>query len=111
MQFFEGGSHAAGGFLQHVDVQRGLILVRGSVPGAKGGFVRITDAIKKTRPDEAPYPAGLKTDHPQVEAETPGEEAAPEAETFEEKAPAEVEAEAAEMADPHAAASREEEKE
>ena len=94
-----------------VDEQRGLILVRGSVPGAQGGFVRITDAIKKARPDEAPYPAGLKTDHPQVEAETPGEEAAPEEETFEEKAPAEVEAEAAEMADPHAAASREEEKE
>ena len=44
-----------------VDEERGLILIRGSVPGAKGSFVRVTDAIKKVRPDDVPYPAGLKT--------------------------------------------------
>lgn len=43
-----------------IDEENGLILVRGGVPGSKGSFVRITDAIKKARPDEAPYPAGLK---------------------------------------------------
>jgi len=45
-----------------VDEERGLILIRGGVPGSKGGFVRVTDAIKKARPDEAPYPAGLKSE-------------------------------------------------
>ncbi|MBT7485040.1 MAG: 50S ribosomal protein L3 [Rhodospirillales bacterium] len=44
------------------DPERGLILVSGGVPGSKGGFVRITDAIKKVRPDDVPYPAGLKSD-------------------------------------------------
>ena len=94
-----------------VDEQRGLILIRGSVPGAKGGFVRITDAIKKTRPDEAPYPAGLKSDDSQIEGEASAEEVGSEEEAFEGKAPAEVEAEAPETADADAAASSEEEKE
>jgi large subunit ribosomal protein L3 len=42
-----------------VDADRGLILVRGGVPGAKGGYVRITDAVKAGRPGDAPYPAKL----------------------------------------------------
>jgi len=43
-----------------IDRERGLILVKGAVPGAKGGYVRITDAVKRALPAEAPYPAGLK---------------------------------------------------
>ena len=43
-----------------VDEGLGLILVRGAVPGSKGSFVRITDAIKHARPDDVPYPAALK---------------------------------------------------
>ncbi len=42
------------------DVERGLILVRGAVPGSKGGFVLVRDAVKRTRPEDAPYPAGLR---------------------------------------------------
>jgi large subunit ribosomal protein L3 len=42
-----------------IDRERGLILVKGAVPGAKGGYVRITDAIKRALPGNAPYPAGL----------------------------------------------------
>jgi large subunit ribosomal protein L3 len=42
-----------------VDADRGLVLVRGGVPGAKGSYVRITDAVKAGRPGEAPYPAAL----------------------------------------------------
>src|SRR5687767_3845346 len=41
------------------DAARGLILVKGSVPGHKGSWVTIADAIKLSRHDEAPYPAGL----------------------------------------------------
>ena len=43
-----------------VDAARGLLLVRGAVPGAKNGFVMVRDAIKKSRPEGAPYPAGLR---------------------------------------------------
>ena len=36
-----------------------LILVEGSVPGSKNGFVILRDAIKSKTPDKAPFPAGL----------------------------------------------------
>lgn len=41
------------------DVEKGLILVRGNVPGGEGSYVFIRDAVKKVRPDAAPYPASL----------------------------------------------------
>ncbi len=41
------------------DAARGLIFVKGSVPGHKGSWVTVADAIKLSRHDEAPYPAGL----------------------------------------------------
>jgi large subunit ribosomal protein L3 len=42
-----------------VDAEKGLLMIRGAVPGAKGSYVRITDAVKKKRPADAPYPAAL----------------------------------------------------
>ena len=42
-----------------VDPEQGLILVRGGIPGSKGSFVRVTDAVKKSLPKEAPYPAAI----------------------------------------------------
>ncbi len=42
-----------------VDVERGLLMVRGSVPGAKDGYVMVRDAIKRKRPEGVPYPAAL----------------------------------------------------
>lgn len=42
------------------DAERGLILIRGGVPGAKGGYVLIKDAVKRDRPEAAPLPAALK---------------------------------------------------
>ncbi len=42
-----------------IDRERGLVLVKGGVPGAKGGYVRITDAVKRALPKEAPQPAGV----------------------------------------------------
>jgi large subunit ribosomal protein L3 len=42
-----------------VDAEQGLIMVKGAVPGAPGGFVLVRDAVKRARPAEAPYPAAL----------------------------------------------------
>ncbi len=42
------------------DVERGLIFVKGSVPGHKGGWLMVKDAAKVARPDAAPYPAGIR---------------------------------------------------
>ena len=41
------------------DAARGLIFIKGSVPGHKGSWLTIQDAIKLPRSDSAPYPAGL----------------------------------------------------
>ena len=43
-----------------VDVTRGLIMVRGAVPGHKGGWVMVRDAVKHPLPKEAPMPASVK---------------------------------------------------
>jgi large subunit ribosomal protein L3 len=41
-----------------VDVDKGLLMIKGSVPGAPGGYVRVRDAVKKP-PKDAAYPAVL----------------------------------------------------
>ena len=56
------------------DAERGLILVRGAVPGAEGGYVLVRDAIKKKAPDGLPMPAALKTAGGAPAAETPAAE-------------------------------------
>jgi large subunit ribosomal protein L3 len=43
------------------DADRGLIMVKGSVPGAKGGWVTVKDAVKKPISDNVIYPAALKS--------------------------------------------------
>ena len=43
----------------NIDAERGLIMVRGAVPGARGGYVLVRDAVKRERHADAPYPAGL----------------------------------------------------
>ncbi len=60
------------------DDERGLIFVKGSVPGAKNSWLMVRDAVKVTRPEEAPYPAGLKqaaNSNETAAADTPAEEA------------------------------------
>lgn len=42
------------------DVERGLIMVEGSVPGAKGGWILVRDAIKKALPENVPVPGAFK---------------------------------------------------
>lgn len=43
------------------DADRGLIMVKGAVPGVKGGWVTVKDAVKKPFPSEAIRPAALKS--------------------------------------------------
>ncbi|MFQ5562367.1 MAG: 50S ribosomal protein L3 [Parvularculaceae bacterium] len=63
------------------DPDRGLILVKGAVPGAKGGWVLVRDAIKRAIPNDAPKPAGLKA------TDAPAEEAKPESDAAADTAP------------------------
>ena len=55
------------------DVERGLIMVKGAVPGAKGGWVLVSDARKRKLPEDAPFPAGLRAPE-EAEAEAPAGE-------------------------------------
>ena len=68
------------------DTDRGLIMVKGAVPGSKGGWVTVKDAVKKPFPDNAILPAALKS---------AAEEAAKAAEEAAAAAAAEAEAAAA----------------
>jgi large subunit ribosomal protein L3 len=69
------------------DAERGILLIRGSVPGSEGGWVLVKDAVKRKPPDGLPFPAALRGE--------PGEaapEEAPEAPAAEETAAAPEEA-------------------
>ena len=55
-----------------IDDARGLILVRGAVPGARGGYVMVADAKKRVLPEGVPYPGGA----PAAAAATPAESGA-----------------------------------
>jgi large subunit ribosomal protein L3 len=56
------------------DPIRGLLFIKGSVPGHKGSWLTVRDATKLPRPDEAPYPAGIleKLKLDEVEVPEPG---------------------------------------
>jgi large subunit ribosomal protein L3 len=43
------------------DAERGLIMLKGAVPGSKGGYVLVSDAAKRPLPKDIPMPAGLKS--------------------------------------------------
>ncbi len=58
-----------------VDAERGLIMIKGAVPGAEGSYVKIRDAVKRARPDAAPMPAGFRA--PQAQGGQGDEQAAP----------------------------------
>ena len=60
-----------------VDAAKGLLMIKGAVPGGENAWVRVTDALKITSPVELPLPAGLKkSDEPvAIKAEAPAENA------------------------------------
>jgi len=84
------------------DADRGLIMVKGAVPGAKGGWVTIKDAVKKPFPENAILPAALKS-----EAEAAAKAAEEAAKQAEEEARAAEEARLAEEAAQQAEALKE----
>jgi large subunit ribosomal protein L3 len=61
--------------VRQTDVARGLILVEGAVPGVKGGWITVRDAVKKKLPNDVPKPGKFKlTDGapaPQADEQTP----------------------------------------
>ena len=59
------------------DADRGLILIRGSVPGSKGAWIMVRDAVKFPLPDNAPKPAAIRAAQ---KNEAPAADAAPAAE-------------------------------
>jgi large subunit ribosomal protein L3 len=67
-----------------VDVERGLIMIKGAVPGSEGTYVKVRDAIKRALPANAPKPGafrgGSKGEASAQPAETPAEDV-PAAET------------------------------
>ena len=84
------------------DASRGLIMIKGAVPGSKGGWVTIKDAVKKPFPENAILPAALKS--AAEEAAKAAEEAAAQAAAEEAAA---AEAAAAEQAAAEEAALKE----
>jgi large subunit ribosomal protein L3 len=59
-----------------VDVERGLILVRGAVPGTEGTFVKIRDAVKIAAPADVPTPGAFRKAGQPTAAEAPQESVA-----------------------------------
>jgi large subunit ribosomal protein L3 len=70
-----------------LDVERGLILVEGAVPGARGGWITVRDAVKKLLPKDAPKPGKFRLPDSAVQASAEqsavAEQAAPPAEKTE----------------------------
>jgi large subunit ribosomal protein L3 len=58
------------------DPERGLIMVRGAVPGSRGGWVTVKDAVKKKLPEGVPFPAGIRMAEGGAEAAQAAQEGA-----------------------------------
>jgi len=78
-----------------IDIDQNLVLIRGAVPGSKGAWIEIRDAVKRAVPEDVIYPAATMSDRKAAQ------KAADEAEAA---AAAEAEAEAKRVAEEQAAA-------
>lgn len=77
-----------------VDAERGLILIKGAVPGSAGSWVEVRDAVKGAGDHELPFPAALRTLQVEdIDSPVPG---SAEADMVSEGAPTEDEIRAAE---------------
>ena len=61
------------------DVERGLILIEGAVPGAKGGWITVRDAVKKAPPKDLPKPGKFRLSDGGSAAKAPAKPAPPQA--------------------------------
>src|SRR5436853_1284261 len=59
------------------DVERGLILVEGAVPGAKGGWITVRDAVKNKLPDGAPRPGKFRLSEVSANADAQAAQTSP----------------------------------
>jgi large subunit ribosomal protein L3 len=70
-----------------IDSERGVLMLRGAVPGGEGGWVLVRDAVKRKAPADLPFPAALRGDAaadevtPEVAEEAPTETETPTTET------------------------------
>ena len=62
------------------DVERGLIMIEGAVPGDKGGWITVRDAVKKAPPKDLPKPGKFKAPAAAERRRSRTAEAAPAAE-------------------------------
>jgi large subunit ribosomal protein L3 len=66
------------------DAARGVLMVRGAVPGSAGGWVLVRDAVKRRAPTDLPFPAALRGDEvtaePEATSAAEAEETSPAAE-------------------------------
>ena len=60
------------------DAERGLLYIRGAVPGSDGSILLVKDAVKRSIPANAPQPAGLKQAAKEAAKSAPAETAAAE---------------------------------
>ena len=64
------------------DPERGVLMIKGAVPGSEGGWVLIKDAVKRKAPEGLPFPAALRGGASEAEpadaAEEPASDAVPE---------------------------------
>jgi large subunit ribosomal protein L3 len=94
-----------------VDVERGLIMLRGAVPGTEGSWVRIRDAVKSAAPKGLPMPGAFRRpgeEAPKAEEAPPAEEPVIEQTPVAEAAPEAPAPEATQEAAPEAAVAAEE---
>ena len=57
------------------DPERGLILVAGAVPGVKGGYIHVRDAVKRALPEDAPRPGRFRENSAATSVEVAAEAA------------------------------------
>ncbi len=71
-----------------IDEEDNLILVKGAIPGSRGGWVFVYDAVKKDLPEGIPLPAGLRKQEDAVKEQDTEEQTAEKSEEIKEETPA-----------------------
>jgi large subunit ribosomal protein L3 len=62
--------------IARIDAERGLVFIKGAVPGAEGSYVKIRDAVKKAAPAGLPFPGAIKKAAAAAAEEAPAQEGA-----------------------------------